>query len=315
MVIGVVLAMSTMVLAQRPRIERLPPVDSARIPQVTKFARARGLDDRDIVIFAGGAVELRAPLKWHVREVPFGREIRLVLAPQLPKLERQMPTDGLWLSCHVWSTPRSKGDLDKQLRTFLESRSLDSQPGWKTKSIDWGRVQLGKYPAIRHRFTADFGKSKTNLRGMHVAIRAPWGVCEIVAVAPDQSFKRRLVDFRQTLVELKIAKKNRKPVTLTPAISAAGGILGSWKAFRSRLRIDSNGRIDIITDRPIRLTRFDGKKRRPKRLQGQFRAKGDLVYVTWSDGSKLNFRWRLRGDDLLLTDHEGQISQLSRILE
>ena len=50
-------------------------------------------------------------------------------------------------------------------------------------------------------------------------------------------------------------------------------------------------------------------------LAGRFRAKNDLLHVVWDDGSKLNFRWKLSGSALLLTDHEGQISQLQRLYE
>ena len=48
---------------------------------------------------------------------------------------------------------------------------------------------------------------------------------------------------------------------------------------------------------------------------GQLRAAGDLLYVQWTDGSLLNFRWSQQGNRLLLTNHLGQISQLQRIFE
>ena len=37
-----------------------------------------GLDDRDIVLHAGGVIELRPPLGWRIEEIAHGREIRLV---------------------------------------------------------------------------------------------------------------------------------------------------------------------------------------------------------------------------------------------
>ena len=295
-------------------IARLPPVDVPRFQYSERFRLVQQKDDdRDLVLFAADAVELRVPMKWHVREVSFGREIRLVIAPKLPKLKQQMPTDGMWLSCHVWSKPRPNTDIDAQLRRFLEMHSVDSYVGWKAKAVKWQRMQLAKCTAVGQEFSGTAGQK--SVRGLHVAIRAPWGVCEIVMVSPKAGYDQRSVNFRNTLAALKLNQpqlSKAKPVKQTVA---AARILGSWKAFRSRLRLGAKGRMDVITDRPIRLTRFDGKSRQPRRLQGRYVARGDIIYVTWSDGTKLNFRWRLRGDDLLLTDHEGQVSQLRRILE
>ena len=50
-------------------------------------------------------------------------------------------------------------------------------------------------------------------------------------------------------------------------------------------------------------------------LHGKFRAQDDLLLVKWSDASLLNLRWRLSGEALLLTDHDGQLSRLLPIAE
>ena len=65
------------------------------------------------------------------------------------------------------------------------------------------------------------------------------------------------------------------------------------------------------------------RDRAPPRLEAEvvpasepvFEAKEDLLLVEWKDGSKLNFRWKVKDGDLLLTDHEGRISKLRRIVE
>ena len=52
-----------------------------------------------------------------------------------------------------------------------------------------------------------------------------------------------------------------------------------------------------------------------KLLTGSFEARGDVIFVRWDDGSRLNLRWRSDGNDLFLTDHEGQISHLKRVFD
>ncbi len=46
------------------------------------------------------------------------------------------------------------------------------------------------------------------------------------------------------------------------------------------------------------------------KLRGTAVAQDDLLLVTWSDGSRTNYRWRLYQGDLLLTDHLGRTSRL-----
>ena len=53
----------------------------------------------------------------------------------------------------------------------------------------------------------------------------------------------------------------------------------------------------------------------PPRLRGTYRAAGDVIYITWVDGSRLNLRWKLSKGKLLVTDHQGQISKLKPLIE
>jgi hypothetical protein len=50
-------------------------------------------------------------------------------------------------------------------------------------------------------------------------------------------------------------------------------------------------------------------------LDGQFVAVGDLLFIAWRDGTRLNLRWYRNEDDLVLADHEGRVSRLKRLLE
>ena len=63
-------------------------------------------------------------------------------------------------------------------------------------------------------------------------------------------------------------------------------------------QLDSAGRIDF--DRPA------------AQLTGRYQANGDLLLITWDDGSQLNYRWLVTDGDLMLTDHYGRVSQLRR---
>ena len=117
------------------------------------------------------------------------------------------------------------------------------------------------------------------------------------------------------LREIKLTPPAVPEHNLPPQIASALAVVGSWKSFRSRLRFYKDGRVTILMDSAGAI-RVDGTKpKKAERLIGTYQGQGDLVYVVWDDGSKLNFRWRVEGDRLLLTDHEGHVSQLRRLLE
>jgi len=156
------------------------------------------------------------------------------------------------------------------------------------------------------------------IRGSHVLVSTPWGLFEFHAQFPVNRYEEQLGEAARLLKHVKLnAPTVAKPGPTTEHTIAAAPIHGSWKAFRSRLRLSSDGSIEIALDR-ARIISPPQADRLPvgdELLQGQYRADGDLLFVQWRDGSKLNFRWKLNGDDLLLTDHEGQLSQLRRIAE
>ena len=52
-----------------------------------------------------------------------------------------------------------------------------------------------------------------------------------------------------------------------------------------------------------------------RRLAGRFKVADDLLMVDYIDDSRSNYRWRIEGTELMLTDHEGRVSQLARIYE
>ena len=99
------------------------------------------------------------------------------------------------------------------------------------------------------------------------------------------------------------------------AVQSAQPIMGAWKALQSRLRLRRDGTVTIITDRPFTFASDGDDRVQGNEIKGNYVAHNDLIMITWDDRSKLNFRWRMHGDKLLLTDHEGKTTQLRRILE
>ena len=127
---------------------------------------------------------------------------------------------------------------------------------------------------------------------------------------------RRLVELERVVDDLRLVEPAAKPQHVRSPVSDAASILGSWKGHASRLRLRGDGTVAIVTDEPFRFTTKHGDQRRDGHgVTGRYAARDDLMFIEWEDNSKLNYRWRLRGDKLLLTDHEGHMTQLVRLSE
>lgn len=284
---------------------------------VVKAAADATLDDRDIVQHAGGVIEIRPPLNWHVNEFSVGREIRLVITPG--PVRHANISEGLWLTIHVVDDP-AVVDVDR-LKTMLASRIpiLDNravatgQP--KQDSIAGAVVVSQTFRSTKS--NSDTDPAKTQLRGFHLLAKVPQGIVEIYGVAPDDRYQQRSREFAQTLADMSFNETATMLGDVHKSAADAKPILGAWKSYRGRLKLNEKGRIMIKSDVPMRVAKFTSpqtEKSAPP-ITGRFEAHDDLLFVTWDDGSRLNFRWRLEGASLLLTDHDGQISQLRRILE
>lgn len=263
-------------------------------------------DDRPIVAHAGGVVQLRPPIDWHVSEVPFGREVRLVLSPSpLPEIPA-MPNDGIWIVVHARA---NSANLSKEgLSAMLDSRVTLTTDGDVTTEPETQFTHQSLI-GVRQRFKTIVSKPGRSgqYEGVHVLLRGHESLIELHAEAPYGHFPKRTSQIEETIKSLVLRKPARiEREKVADSVAAASTVLGSWKAYRSRLQLYGNGRIVI---------KLDGKKKQSGLLMGRFAANDDLIFVTWDDNSRLNFRWRLYGDNLLLTDHDGQISQLRRIFE
>lgn len=289
-----------------------------RLPPVTRLAQQQGplaIDDttatreshvepRTSIRFAGGSIQLQIPDGWWAEEIPFGREVRLIIAPQRPQRVRRMPDDGMWIVYH--SLAAADGQSEEALVRELSAR-LRSSTGTNGQYSAPTPFQFGQWPAAVTDFTAgDPSQPNTLVTGRHVMVRTDWGVFEFHASAPQTIAESRSLIWTTTWDSLRLSSPTSQSNS-TPNISEhESSIIGDWKSYRSRMQFNSNGRVVIFPD-------AIGDDRTPTPLTGSFDARDDLVFVRWDDGSRLNFRWKLHGNELLLTDHEGQISRLKRV--
>ena len=296
-----------------------PPKSLRRLPPVVAPTTAAPADGpRDLVLFAAGAVQIRPPAGWWVRELPFGREVRLVLSPSESRSSKSLPVDGIWMSYHAQG--KTQQNAESELLSLIQSRvrlAIGNAAAVKQPSLH----RLENWPAVELEFEraeAVQGIRAPAVRGSHILVRTDWGIVEMHVSAPPDVYEHRSQEFERLLTELRLEEPQLRVRAVAPAVLDASDIVGVWKAYRSRLRLSEDGNIEIELDRG-RVVPPNGVDRRYEyasmSLVGHFRAENDLLHVVWDDGSKLNFRWKLNGSNLLLTDHEGQISQLQRLYE
>jgi hypothetical protein len=270
-------------------------------------------DDRPVARFAAGAVELRVPESWSVVEAPVDREVRMVLTPERSVDSLESLRDGMWLAFHPRPDHAAPLDLNEVLPDRLQlATDAHAWPGHSQS------LTVDGQPALRQWFVLEGEQAgKPAFRGYHLFADTEWGLCEVHAICPESSFDQRAEVFGRILASLRLSRPRPKQHTVAPHVRDAQAILGCWKALGSRMRFYGDGRITILFDKPQRADGGgdDAAASRPQLLTGRFEAEGDLLRVTWNDGSLLNFRWRRKGNDLLLTDHRGQVSHLQLLLE
>ena len=273
---------------------------------------------RDIVLFAAGAVEARPPLGWWIREIPYGREVRLLITPVEHRASNEMPADGIWLTYHAQHRP--KPDAVSKLPALARRRArLAAGRGALLERSAEGPLAGCRAAYTEYQKTVEKRDGPAEeFRGSHVLALTAWGFVELHFSAPLDRFELRSREFQRMLRDLRLAEPRRLVEEGVTTVKDAADILGVWKAFRSRMRLLADGGIEIELDRsrvvPPRVANRPYEYVKMS-LRGRFRAQQDLLFVEWEDGSKLNFRWRLDRGNLLLTDHEGQISLLYRLYE
>ncbi len=283
---------------QAMQLERLPGLNDSPLNDRLRVTKPRVLE------FAGGTISVQVPNGWWAEEVPAGREIRLVMAQRRPTNIRKMPMDNMWLAYHAVPSNQSVDaqammrELSIRLRSVVGSEAAVSAPT---------AFQFGDWPAVVSEFSANAtSQASRQVTGRHVLVRTEWGLFEFHASAPDDIVGLRSEIWTATWDSLKLnppATPNRQ---LTPTSASSESIVGNWKSYRSRMNFTGEGRVELTPDSVF-------PNETPTTLRGTYEARDDLIFVRWNDGSRLNFRWRLEANDLFLTDHEGQISQLKRV--
>lgn len=93
-------------------------------------------------------------------------------------------------------------------------------------------------------------------------------------------------------------------------------IVGVWKDTNSRIQFRADG--EVVVQEASHAEGPGGPEiRRPagaaeQILKGRFQAREDILSVSWEDGPKTNYRWRLQDGWLLLTSHHGRNYLLHR---
>jgi hypothetical protein len=273
------------------RFERLPSVVEPSSPS-TPFSK-----QHKSIQFAGGAVALQAPQGWWTQEVPFGREVRLLLAPERPANLREMPRDAIWIAYHPAEATQQRSEAELAEQLTMRLRTVTGEQGQYSQV---SHFRFGAWPAVVIEFTLSSAVS-----GRHVLVRTDWGLFEFHTSAPESLVDSRSVDWTATWNTLRLSPP---PTRNDAAATGTSRIIATWKSYRSQMSFSSDGRVVIVPDSA-------GTNQVSSPLIGAFEARDDLVFIRWSDGSRLNLRWRLSGNELFLTDHEGKITHLKRVFD
>ena len=259
----------------------------------------------DLVQFAGGTIQWRAPAGWKLYEFPLARTVRVVAVPRPLADFGALPGRGIWLEVNAVAAEKKDGrsPLDAHLQAQLRRLGGDRNVLLKRE------LRIAGQPALHVRYRPVNARKVENEL---FVIDLPTGRLSL-HFALDGSNQQRQAVIAAVIDSLVFRAPKAPSETPVLQVRAAKDVLGSWKAFRSRMRFFPDGRVEIERDRVVDLSEIPAVGE--EILRGRFTAEGDVLRIVWSDGSKLNFRRKIRGADLLLTDHLGRISQLRRITE
>ena len=248
--------------------------------------------------FAGGAIIAQLPPDWQVSQTDHFRHVRLYITRQPLTDEREF-SEGIWISYHVRSRQPDSNQLAHMMQQQLDDAHLSPAAREGARAF-----VLNGRPALRQPFRllrqANAGS------GYHLLIVATWGVVEVHARYRDDKEAHAIA----TIVDnLNIGEPHQLP-------NKSNLLLGSWKAERARLLVGENGTVELQRDREhLRQIENAYLNRPPRTLTGTYSLDGDVMQVTWRDGSQLNLRYQSTASELLLTDHHGRVSQLQRLFE
>ena len=267
----------------------------SRLPEVE--------DDTAFVQFAAGAITIPLPMDWSIAEADHLRHVRLYITPNEMRGESSF-TEGVWISYHA---ARRTYQDDSQLRRLLEIRLADVLPV-HVKLEEPKEIQIGGRSAIQQPYHLDNGRDVDATVGDHLLIAADWGIVEVHTRFQSGAHDQQIADMFDAM---EIGQPRKYEQT-----DAQPGVIGTWKAEQARLIVRPGGTIELQHDREqLQQIEQTHLVRPSRRVRGRYQTEGDILQVTWEDGSKLNLRFRSNDRELLLTDHHGRVSQLHRLYE
>ncbi len=306
-----------------PRLIAAVPTAASAAPLGVPTAAPAGGDDEGrpvgethhVVLFAGRTVEFAVPRAWTVKQVPLSGEIRVLAGPGDVPAEPHRLERGIWIAYH-----RSDAQPDVSLDTELRERlpkgvAVEFLPSGAPQAL-----RVGGYAALKqHLELAAVRDDAMPRRATYVITRTPWGLLEALGVTGLYAGD----DVRPALKTALASLRFNPPAALRPAsapgIADAQAALGSWKGQQLSLHLLPEGRVRLDFDAVTTLT-MEREGNTPsrnagKQIEGTFTAHGDILFITWDDGSKLNYRWRVQANELLLMDHTGQSSRMMRLFD
>lgn len=300
-------------------IKRLPPVETptpeAPDPPASGAATTGG-QPNSLVNYAGGAVKFQLPAEWNVGEMSVGREVRLALTPGEVPAQLNQFHDGIVIS--YFPHDKNAGPPARALSRLLAVRL--AQNAWTVRSELAKADTIHAFPAVSQDFriiVAD--QVQTGLRGTQMLVQLPRGVFELQLLTDDARFTQRSEELAALLASAELGIPRETAVEPPEELAQAEAILGAWKSPEGRMVFSTDGQV---------VNQFDGARNyaldsqgrynyehQLRQLKGAFQADGNLLRITWEDGSLLNFRWHVDGPRLFLTDHHGRVSRLDRLYQ
>ncbi len=309
----------------------LPPFNAHQVPTGTSVGPAtqeraqqtrpnlpqQQPSEEDIVFFAADSVEFQLPYGWNVQETPWERDIFLQMGPaqRFSRDPREL-SGGVWIRYRPTRDSTSEADLGSELQLRMQAAVATMPQVGEPRAY-----QVGGYPGLLQEFLLPSPDGQVT-PSAHFVVLTPWGTFELRATEADPNSQFVSAATARLIQSLKFHPPAPgigagKPVAQKAA--AATSIFGTWKAMNGRMQILHDGRVALEFDRK-QVIRFDESGAPTFRephvvLIGRYTAEKDVLQVTWEDGSQTNYRWQVQGEDLLLTDHRGRVSQLSPVFE
>jgi hypothetical protein len=266
----------------------------------------RDLGERDLIEYAGGRLQFRLPRDWRLTETVRQREVWLLLTPGRPPESLARLDDGIWIVFRPQLPSDQHSTNDRAIDFF--------GPNVKTNEI--AELPIDRRPMHRSAVvvSADPNFDRPELRGAYLHGAAGAAQFELALVAPAPKVQLRLGQLDDMLATIRFRAAKDQDKALADSQSGAKEIVGAWKSLRGKMRILGDGRIVVRTDsatpRPIDAGAPLLYEQKGVELVGRYEARGDVLRIVWTDGSRTNYRWRLVDGELFLTDHVGQTSQL-----